>query len=708
MVCRFILVGTGAISSTYVQVCSTMGSKRAIIVAVISRSGKCPKNLNGVPVFPNLSSVNDEIEYDAIIIGTPNGTHSDLIVEAARLGKHSLVEKPLDITPSACDAVEEAIARHNVLVGVTYQRRFSPDNIAVKKLLDSNAFGRVIGADLSAKFFRDQAYYDQAEYRGGYSVDGGGPFIQQAVHNVDILCWFFGKPSQVQSMLGTFNHTMEAEDHGVALLRYPDGMIASIIASTCSYPGFPARLEITTERGSFTLVNDTITEWHVDGVENPTKMMSPSNNFQVHAGAKSAKVSDISGHFSVVEDFVSAIENGKEEPSVTAHSARMATDLICQIYNVGGIYNSSGGSHCSGNGGNSGGGGGSVGGIDSSGSDGSCSGGDGGNNNKGGNGNTHGTPLLPWLLSCFADEAADTLDEQIFAVLKGGMSYIDLRNVNHKNVVDLTVKEARVIRAKLDCAGIRVNMLGSPIGKSSLDVDAQVDLERLRRLAVVGTVVGCNRVRIFSYYNSTTTTTSGGGGGPLSDEEWGKASLQRLKNLKAEASKLGMVLFLENEGGMYGDTVKHVLSLLKELRDDGRKVEEPQVFGSIFDFDNYLQVGEDCWKAWEQLRECTDAFHLKESRKVITGNNNGGDGGKYSFEHVPLGAGDVEARRILQNAKSIGFSGALSLEPHLTHSPAVMKTGPHGSGNMSLAELGPAATFQVAADAAIALISSVY
>jgi sugar phosphate isomerase/epimerase len=73
-----------------------------------------------------------------------------------------------------------------------------------------------------------------------------------------------------------------------------------------------------------------------------------------------------------------------------------------------------------------------------------------------------------------------------------------------------------------------------------------------------------------------------------------------------------------------------------------------------------------------------------------------------------LGTGDVEARKILQNAKTIGFRGALSLEPHLTHSPAVMETGPHGSGNQSLAELGPAGTFQVAADAAIALLSTLF
>ena len=127
MVCRFVLVGTGAISSAYIQVCANL--KNAVIVAVVSRSGTSPPTLS-VPIFPNVSSVSEGgVEYDAIIIGTPNGTHSDLIVEAASLGKHCLVEKPLDITPMACDRIEKAVLHHQIYVGVTYQRRFSPDNI---------------------------------------------------------------------------------------------------------------------------------------------------------------------------------------------------------------------------------------------------------------------------------------------------------------------------------------------------------------------------------------------------------------------------------------------------------------------------------------------------------------------------------------------------------------------------------------------------
>lgn len=646
---RFILVGTGSISGTYVTSChKTPG---ASIVGVVSRSGRCPSNLS-VPVYASLAEVS--VEFDAVIICTPNGTHCQIVEEAAGMGKHSLVEKPLDITSQACDRLVATAKKHNVQVGVTFQRRFSPDNLAVKKLLDSGALGQVIAADLTAKFFRDQAYYDQAPYRGGYAIDGGGPFIQQAVHNIDIMCWFFGMPNKVQSMLGTFMHDIEAEDHGVAMLRYPNGMIGSIVASTCAAPGFPARLDINTTKGSFVLVNDVITEWHIQGVDNP----KAKTDFQVHAGASSAKVTDTAGHEAVVRDFVSALTH-KRAPYITAESARLATDLIVEIYRNGASTH---------------------------------------HPKRGDNGEarsakrqkfstttTTTTTLSPNFLSAFADEAADSLDDQLTSLRKGGMSWIDLRNVDGVNVSALKLSHARAIRAKLDAAGVRVSMLGSPIGKVSLDEEAKTCVERLQHLAVVSNIVGCNRVRIFSYYNSKKA--------PLGESEWRAESLKRLHKLKAEADRLGMVLFMENEPGLFGDTLVRVRSLLAELRDANASA---RVFGSIFDLDNFLQAGENVWLAWEALRDQTDAFHLKESKRT--------EGG--SFEHVPLGEGDCSARRILADARERGYNGLLSLEPHLSHSPAVLTTGPHGSANRSLKELGPSGTFQVAADAAVALLAS--
>jgi len=170
-------------------------------------------------------------------------------------------------------------------------------------------------------------------------------------------------------------------------------------------------------------------------------------------------------------------------------------------------------------------------------------------------------------------------------------------------------------------------------------------------------------------------------------------SSERLRVLKAHAEQLGLVLYMENEPGFYGDSVHKVQQLLSELHDADP---DPKVFGSIFDMDNYLQAGEDVWAAWEALRDVTDAFHLKDSKLNRDG----------KFEHVPIGAGDCSALRILADAQQRGFNGSLSLEPHLMHSTSVMVTAPHGEANSNLAGLGPAGSFQVAVDAVHSLLGS--
>ena len=202
----------------------------------------------------------------------------------------------------------------------------SPDNIALKKLLDEGALGRLFAAEMDVKYFRDQAYYDSGAYRGGWAIDGGGPFIQQAAHNADLLCWFFGMPEKVVSMCDRFDHDIEVDDHGVALLRYANGLIVTFTASTVCKPGYPTHFELFTRKGSVIMSNDQITEWKIEGVENPA-----DQSFEVHDGATSATVADTAGHEAILADFAEAAREGRE-PMIPASSGRLATELVLEIY----------------------------------------------------------------------------------------------------------------------------------------------------------------------------------------------------------------------------------------------------------------------------------------------------------------------------------------------------------------------------------------
>ena len=145
--------------------------------------------------------------------------------------------------------------------------------------------------------------------------------------------------------MANFVHTIEAEDHGAALLRYGKlggnsdksidnaNMIATITASTATQPGFSARLEVHCEKGSFTLLDDKISQWDIDGIDNPR-----NNNFTYqHNGATSAAVNDPSAHVDIVKNFEQAITNNNDLIA-SGESAANTTVLITKIYQSSALY----------------------------------------------------------------------------------------------------------------------------------------------------------------------------------------------------------------------------------------------------------------------------------------------------------------------------------------------------------------------------------
>lgn len=175
--------------------------------------------------------------------------------------------------------------------------------------------------------WRDQAYYNSGAYRGGREIDGGGPFMQQACHNIDPYLWFFGMPSEVASLLETFAHRIEVEDHGAALLEYTNGMIGTIIASTIARPGLPARLEVHCETGTFVTLDDRMSYWAIDGIDNPADA-APSANGN---NASSATVTDTARHEDILLDFEAAVRESRP-PLIDAYAARQTTELILRMY----------------------------------------------------------------------------------------------------------------------------------------------------------------------------------------------------------------------------------------------------------------------------------------------------------------------------------------------------------------------------------------
>ena len=321
---RFVIVGTGNISNTYAKAIGNI--REAEIVGTVSRGMRKPEwASSGLEVESSLISI--KAGYDAVIICTPNSFHHEGTIEAANLGRHVLCEKPIDISLPSVDSMIGACRKAGVKLSVAYQRRMSPDIKAVKELLDAKVLGRVFAAELTINNYRDNNYYRSGKYRGTWAIDGGGPFMQQASHYIDIYGWYFGKPSKTVSMTDTFIHDIEVEDHGAAIMRHENGMIGVIVASTAAKPGFDARLEIHSEKGTVLLENDVIVKWAVDGVPNPSR----PHEMKIMSGASSHTVADTSLHEAIIRDFILAVREDRE-PLVTGESARLATEIILEVY----------------------------------------------------------------------------------------------------------------------------------------------------------------------------------------------------------------------------------------------------------------------------------------------------------------------------------------------------------------------------------------
>ena len=321
---KFIIVGSGNIANTYISALEKI--ENAEIVGVVSRNLNKPSKYPTIKSFRSIDDISTS--FDAVIICTPNGLHHISSIEAAKLKKHVLCEKPIDISIESIDKMIFACKENNVKLAVAFQRRFSSDNPIVKKLIGENKLGKIFSVDLSIKNYRDDNYYNSSEYRGTFSIDGGGPFIQQASHYIDLYYWFFGKPDKLVSKLNTFIHNIEVEDHGAVICSHKNGMISTITASTATRPGFPAKMEIYTDKGYLILENDVITHWEIDGIQNPSKNSSQNK----HTGAATALVDDTTNHEFIINDFIMSIHEDRE-PLINGDSAKNATELILEIYN---------------------------------------------------------------------------------------------------------------------------------------------------------------------------------------------------------------------------------------------------------------------------------------------------------------------------------------------------------------------------------------
>ncbi len=331
----FGIVGCGMISRFHAEAIAHMeGAKLVGCYNVRVEGAKKFAEERGCIAYESLEEMLANPEIQVVTICTPSGAHLEPAVEAANAGKHLLVEKPLEITLERCDRIIEACEKNKVKLGAILPSRFGGANLALKEAIDSGRFGKLTLGDTYVKWWRSQEYYDGGGWRGTWAMDGGGAYMNQAIHNVDLLYWFMGEIESVSAVVGTLAHErIEVEDTGVAAVRFANGAIGTITATTAAWPGLLKKTEIHGDAGSVIVEQDDILMWQFKQKldkddEIAEKFAKKSGNT---GGASDPSAISFQGHKDQFEDFVNAIKNDTK-PLIDGTQGRKSVEIILAIY----------------------------------------------------------------------------------------------------------------------------------------------------------------------------------------------------------------------------------------------------------------------------------------------------------------------------------------------------------------------------------------
>ena len=330
----FGIVGCGMIAEFHARAIAEIPGSR--LVAAFSRSEANGAKVAALStgeciVYDDLDAMLAHPGLDVVCVCTPSGAHLEPAVKAATAGKHVVVEKPLEITVPRCDAIIGACDEANVRLCAIFPSRFSPANMALKAAIDSGRFGRLTLGDTYIKWWRTQDYYDSGKWRGTWDLDGGGALMNQAIHNVDLLQWLMGEVDSVQAMTALLVHDrIEVEDTAVAAVRFKNGALGVIEASTGAYPGLLKRTEIHGEDGSARVEQDDVTLWSFrDEEPGDSEMLAPKGAST--GGAADPKAISHAGHRDQLVDFLRAVDTGTPA-LVDGREGRKAVEIIRAIY----------------------------------------------------------------------------------------------------------------------------------------------------------------------------------------------------------------------------------------------------------------------------------------------------------------------------------------------------------------------------------------
>jgi UDP-N-acetyl-2-amino-2-deoxyglucuronate dehydrogenase len=298
----------------------------------------------GVRPFPDLSTLLKDASPEAVILCTPHPLHAEAAVQAAEAGVHVLVEKPLAASLKDCDAMLTAADKTGVKLGVVSQRRFYEPVLRMRNAIDAGKIGRPALGMFLMLSWRDEAYYRSDPWRGRWSTEGGGVLVNQSPHQLDLLQWLMGPIEEISGYWANLNHpTVEVDDTAVAVIRFKNGGLGSIVSSVSQKPGVYTKVHIhgsngasvgaQTDGGSTFIAGMTgIAEppvndlWTIQGEE------SLLAGWQAEDRERFGRVDPVTHYHALQDrDFLQSVLEGRQ-PLTTGRDGRVVVEMFTAIY----------------------------------------------------------------------------------------------------------------------------------------------------------------------------------------------------------------------------------------------------------------------------------------------------------------------------------------------------------------------------------------
>lgn len=336
---QFGIIGCGVIGRLHAEAITSLPDAQLVAVAdIIPELAQKLAEAFHVTPYSDFQQMLAREQLDVVDVCTPSGMHGKDACQVMRAGAHVIIEKPMEISRAAIEEMLRVQQETGVKLAVISQHRFDPDTGQVHDLIEQQAFGRLVLGNALVPWWRSQAYYDSGAWRGTWELDGGGVLMNQSIHSIDVLQWLMGPVKSVFAYTDTLVHRMETEDVAVAVLRFANGALGTIAATTGTYPGTGTRIEIYGDKGSAVIEDDRLCYLHLSRDDHeevgPYGAGREQRALATPAGQSATQnpaALAIRSHALQIEDMIRAIrENGT--PLVDGYAAKHPVEIILCIY----------------------------------------------------------------------------------------------------------------------------------------------------------------------------------------------------------------------------------------------------------------------------------------------------------------------------------------------------------------------------------------